>query len=466
MEVCGSEALAFGSFIVLARLLAPADFGIVSQATLMVMGAQLVLQQGLPEALVQRQGLAESHFDSAFWANLTLGGGIMAMFLAGAPLIASALDEPRLAQVLRWLSPTLLMFAASRIVLARLRRHLQFQGLLYMNVAATAAGAATGIVMALAGFGLWSLVAQQWAYAFAGLVIGWTFCRWRPMFRLVRGHIREFWTFSRFTILEAVLAFCARRLDLLILGLFWPAAEIGYYFLANRLLFSAGMMTYYSIGQLGLPILSKLTNDPEAFREAIYRMAKLVSLSCLPTLIGLALIAPMLVPLTFGAEWSASIAPFQALSALSVFYALNLSIGQIMLAAGYARECAMLSALSVVLFLLAVGIAAPHGITAAAFAGGIANMLVLPAYLLSLKRLFGIDLGRLLRDQAPLWAASLGMVVGVLWCQQAVDADLGPWPALILSTTVGAGIFIAVMAAMALADLRDIYLSFAGLWRS
>ena len=64
IEVVGSEALAFGSFVVLARLLIPEDFGVVSQATLLIMMTQLVLQQGLPEALVQKQDLSAAHFDT------------------------------------------------------------------------------------------------------------------------------------------------------------------------------------------------------------------------------------------------------------------------------------------------------------------------------------------------------------------------------------------------------------------
>lgn len=465
MEVVGSEALAFGSFVVLARLLIPEDFGVVSQATLLILTTQLVLQQGLPEALVQKQDLSAAHFDTAFWTNLMLGGLTMLALIAGADLVAIALAEPGLGEVLRWLAPTLVLFAAGRVVLAKLRRELEFQGFMLMSIAATLAGAIAGIALAAAGFGIWALVAQQWVHGVVGLAMAWLYSGWLPQPRLLWHHLRELWAFSSLTVVDALLRFSTRRFDLLILAIFWSATEVGYYFLAVRLLFSAGMLTYYSMSHLGLPILAKLTVDSASHREAIYRTFRLVSLGCLPTLIGLGLVASTMIPLLFGVEWAGSVAPFQMLCAFSIFYALALMSGQVLLSAGHARDAMMLSGVNVVLFLLAVTFAAPHGITAAALAGGLANMLATPIYLKVLQRRFGIDLRRMLKEQIPAWLATLGMVVIVLWGQQLLAGVVGPWGILALSITVGAGVFVTTMFVLAHAEMREIYFSFAHMWQ-
>ncbi|MGI9509491.1 MAG: lipopolysaccharide biosynthesis protein [Geminicoccaceae bacterium] len=459
VEVMGTEVLAFGAFIMLARLLLPDEFGVVAQATLFILTAQLVLQQGLPEALVQKDDISEAHVDSCFWANLILGL-IAALFLALlAPVLAWLLAEPALAKVLIALSPTLVLLSASRIILAKLRRAFRFQGFMVLNVAATFGGALTAITLAAAGYGVWSLVAQQWVYGLIGLITGCVVAGWTPRFRFDLGHVRELWAFSSFTVLEAMLAFCARRLDLLILALFWSAHEIGFYFLANRLLFSVGMLTYYSISHLGLPFLARLAVDPEAYREAIYRTLRLVSLACLPSLIGLALVAPLFVPLLFGDEWTNSVAPFQGLAAFSIFYALVLMGGQVLISAGFAKDAMILSAVTMVLFLASVTAAAPFGITWTAIAGGFANLIALPIYAIQLRRRFAIDLKRLAHEQMPCWLAALAMSAAVLSLSSGLAETFMPVTQLLLQIVVGACTFIGVMALLARRELMELWAS-------
>jgi len=460
IEVMGSEVLAFGAFVLLARLLLPDHFGVVSQATLFILTAQLVLQQGLPEALVQKDDISEAHVDSCFWANLGIGAFAAILLAAVAPLAAALLAEPLLMPVLITLSPTLILLAASRIILAKLRREFRFKGFMALNVAATFAGALAAVSLAATGHGVWSLVAQQWIYALVGLVAGCLVAGWTPRLRFDVNHIREMWAFSSFTVLEAVLGFCARRFDLLILAVFWSAHEIGFYFLANRLLFSAGMLTYYSISHLGLPFLARLVGDKEAYREAIYRTLRLVSLACLPSLIGLALVAPLLVPMLFGDVWAKSVAPFQGLAAFSIFYALILMSGQVLISAGHARDAMILSAVTMVLFLVAVAIAAPFGITWAAIAAGLTNMLALPIYGLQLRRRFGLDLMRLFREQVSCWLAVAMMTAVILGLPEGLTSALTPVAQLLLDIIMGASTFIAVMMVLSRHELLELYSTF------
>jgi O-antigen/teichoic acid export membrane protein len=272
--------------------------------------------------------------------------------------------------------------------------------------------------------------------------------------------LRAMWSFSSFTVLEALTAFCARRLDLLILAWFWSAREIGFYFLANRLLFSAGMLTYYSISHLGLPFLARLQSDPVAYRGALYRTMQLLSLACMPTLIGLALVAPIMIPFLFGEQWASSVAPFQALAALSIFYAFALMCGQILIAAGHAKDAMILSGITMLLFLAAVAIAAPYGITYAAVAGGLANLLVLPVYFGRLRRRFGLDLRRCFREQLPCWTATTLMAAAVLSAMPWMMAHLPPIAQLLAASLIGAATFILVMVILARHELLIILASF------
>lgn len=191
MEVSGTEVLAFASFVLLARLLTPDDFGVVSQASLFILTVQLVLQQGFPEALVQMDEVDDDYFETSMWANITLGAAAALLLAAAAPFLASILSEPALAPVLVGLAPTLILLAANRIYLAKLRRSFFFQKFMLLNVVATLAGALGATTLALNGFGLWSLIAQQWLYALTGLIVGFACTGWLPGLRFRVDHMRS-----------------------------------------------------------------------------------------------------------------------------------------------------------------------------------------------------------------------------------------------------------------------------------
>lgn len=459
IEVLGTEVLAFGTFVLLARLLVPDDFGLVAQASLLILTLQLIIQHGFPEALVQMEEAGDVHFGTAFWANLGIGIAAAVALMIAAPFAGAILDEQAFASVLIALAPTIVLLSANRIYLAKFRRERRFRDFMITNVLATGAGALTATIMAINGYELWSLVAQQWFYALVGLIVGYVRTGWLPGLYFEKHSLRAMAPFSSFTVLEALSAFCARRLDLLILALFWSAHEIGFYFLANRLLFSAGLVTYYTISHLGLPFLARLVGDQAGYKEAIYRTMRLLSLACLPALMGLMLVAPTMIPLLFGEDWAPSVRPFQALAAFSIFYAMALMCGQILIAAGEAMEAMILSGVTMIIFLAAITLAAPYGISYAAAAGGLANLLVVPAYLYRLRCRFGIDLKRVLSEQRPYWIATASMVAVVLYADSWMVAHLEPILHLLAASFAGAATYLFVMVLLARNDLLELYAS-------
>lgn len=169
----------------------------------------------------------------------------------------------------------------------------------------------------------------------------------------------------------------------------------------------------------------------------------------MPTLVGLALVAPVMIPLVLGEEWAASVAPFQALAALSIFYALALMGGQILIAAGHAQDAMNFSGVAMVFFLAAVALAAPYGITYAAAAGGLANLPILPIYLRRLRHHFGIDLKRSLFEQLPCRNATAAMVAIVLSLQPWIAVHLQCAIQLLVQRLTGAATIIIVLIILA-----------------
>lgn len=466
VEVMGAELFAFAAFIISARLLLPNEVGIVAQAALFVMTGQLILHQGLGEALIQSDEVDERHFSSAFWLNLAIGATAALLLIASADLVGYLLAEPGLPPVLRALAPTLILFAASGIFQAKLRRSLLLRGFAFASISASLSGGLVAVVLAWSGYGVWSLVAQQWTYAAISMTVFAVCSGWLPALTIDWNHVRRLGAFGGLATISAFLQFAMRRLDLMILGIFLSSAQVGFFSVANRLMLSAGMLTYYSIQQIGLPVLSRLAHDRAAHLEAISRTLRLVSLLCLPILVGLALVADIMIPLALGEKWRGSVLPFQILSAFGIFYALSLIAGQILLSAGFAGLFVRLSFVNVVMFLAAVTLAAPYGMAAAALSGGVANMLAVPIYGMALRRTLGVSLRRCALDQWPIWTAT-GMMVSVvlIWSHLAsgVVGDIG---LLIGRVVAGGGTFVIVMLLLCYDDVKEICGSFAEMLHS
>jgi PST family polysaccharide transporter len=145
--------------LVLARLLVPADFGVVAAATVLVSFSQTLADAGLGRAIVQRADRVDESSTTAFWMNLVLAGAVMLALVAAAPAIATFFRDARITDVVRVLALQVPLAAMCTVQVARLQRELAFKELFVVRLATAALPALVSIPMALHGHGYWALVA-------------------------------------------------------------------------------------------------------------------------------------------------------------------------------------------------------------------------------------------------------------------------------------------------------------------
>ena len=448
VEVVGAEFLAFCSFLVLTWLLAPEHFGVVALATISLMVAQIVLHQGIGEALVQKEAMDDDVFSSALWMNLILASAAALLLMIASSWIADVFSEPRFGPVLRAIAPLLLVYAVSGILQAKLRRDLRLKSFALASIGATLCGAIVAISMALMNFEAWSLVGRQWTYALVSTAVFLSCAAWWPKLMMLHAHVRTLAAFSLNTIGAALLRFGLRQVDLLFLGFHVPAKQVGLYFLATRILNMVGQITYQSIQKIGLPVLSRMQHDPAKHRAGVVTILRVTCLVCLPVFLGMTTTADLFVPMVFGSGWSGSIPPFRMQSAFIIFFALSLIANQVLLSFGYAGTVLRISMFNVALFISAVALAAPYGITATAFAGGLANMLCFPVYLYILRRKLEINLHKLLGELLPIGVAGTIMAAAVLAFRHVSAGGFDPVAELGLSILTGAVTFAGAVFAL------------------
>lgn len=336
-ERWSSRLLTLTVFAVLTRLLSPEDFGLVSLATAFMAVLQVFVDSGFSKALIQRKQLDEKDASTAFWTSLGMAIALYVLLFFAAPLLETALRTPGLSDVLRVLGLTLPITALSQTPAALLEREFAFKALSIRQSVGTLAGALVAIPVALLGFGVWALVAQVLAAAVTSVVTLWASTSWRPRFEYSLGSLRALWSVGVSVLGIELLDAIQANIDKVIVGAFFGASDLGFYYLAQRVGTILIELVTSVISRVSLTTFSRVQDDLPRLNR-IFRNLTFVAAAVSFPIFGLvAALAPQLIPLVFGPGWGASIpilwvlAPGWALGTIMYFDRA------VMLATGHAR---------------------------------------------------------------------------------------------------------------------------------
>jgi len=388
----GMQAIAFFIFLILARLLEPAAFGMIAIATVFVAFIEVFIDQGFADALIQRAELEPEHLDTAFWISILTGSllTIAAVLLSGS--IAQAFGEPQLASVLAWLSLGILLGALSSTQQALLKRQLAFKALAVRAILAKFAGGAVGIAMAFLGFGVWSLVAQILIDGTVAAIVLWLASDWRPGLRFSRSCFTELFLFGVNSVGFRVLNFFNRRSDDLLIGYFLGPTALGYYTVAYKILLTLTKLLIYVVDSVAFPAFSRLQADLGQMRRAFYKAIQFTSLVAFPVFVGVSLLAHEIILGLYGQKWSAAIPVMQILALVGVLHSVLFFNYAVMLACGRPAWRLGIILLNAVANVIAFMLVVRWGIVAVAAAYVIIGYLLWPVSLGAVKRLIQINL--------------------------------------------------------------------------
>jgi PST family polysaccharide transporter len=311
----GSQFVSFATYTVLARLLSSRAFGLVAMAWVYVSLIQIFVRQGLGDAIVQRKDLQRDHLNSTFWIVCLISSVFCFLSVVLSVPVARFFKEPQVASVITWLSLFFPLNALSAVPTAVLVRHLNFRAIAMSSLAGVTGGSAIGIVMALTGWGIWSLVAQQLSGAFLNCAMLWLLVPWRPAFRFSARHMRDLSGFSIGIAANDLLWFVSQRSDQAVVGHSFGSLSLGPYSLATKIvaLLHDGLIGL--LQSVAFPVFSKLQDEPRKLEHAVYRFCELSSFVAFPLFGGIAVMSPELVPILFGTRWLAAIPLLQVLAA-------------------------------------------------------------------------------------------------------------------------------------------------------
>lgn len=387
------ELFAFITFVVLARwFLDEADFGIVALANGFVAFAGLLFRNGFITALIQRPEIDDRHRSAAFWSGMLLSVAAAIAVSALAWPLGSVTDEPRLPHVLQALAFSLVPLAAGTVHEAELRRRLEFRSMAARGFVAAVLGSIAAIAAAIAGAGVWSLVVQSWTTSVASSVMLWLLLPWRPALKLPLREARELLPMGLSVTGLAVVNLGGRIVDRLIIGIVLGVSELGFYYVAQRIIQSVQTVLIQGLNGVALPAFSEANGDLVRVRRGYLFAVHICTAATFPVFLGIALVAERLVTALFGPDWETAATVMQVL-ALGALPASLMFLNQPLLIAigqpNRALRTAAIGTAMVVPFALA---GSAWGLVGVSVAVSLRQLIMTTVWLVVIRRATGLNL--------------------------------------------------------------------------
>ncbi len=327
-------ALRLGAIAVLARLLAPADFGLVAMVTAITGFLAMVKDAGLSMATVQRTRISHDQVSALFWVNVGMGLGLVMVTAALGPVIARIYGEPRLSGITAALAGGFFFSGLTVQHQALLRRQMRFAALAGIQVGSVMVGSTAAIVSAGFGAGCWALVAMHVATAATAAVGVWVACGWRPRWPARWRGVRSLLAFGGNLTGGNLLAYACRSLDKVLLGAVWGPEPLGVYTRAYEMLLAPVRRINAPLGSVMIPALSRLQGQPERFRRTYQRAVSTVVAAGVPAVAFAFVCADRLVVVLLGEGWSAAVPVFRALAPAGLIATFNFAAGWVFIPLG------------------------------------------------------------------------------------------------------------------------------------
>lgn len=289
--------------IVLARLLAPEDYGVIALVTVFTSILQVFVDSGLGTALVQKKNADEADFSSVFYFNVLVCLTLYAGMFVAAPAIAKFYDNPIYIPLVRVLSLTLVISGLKNIQQAYVYRHMIFKRFFFSTLGGTIASAILGILMAYAGFGVWALAAQYVSNTAIDTLILWITVPWRPKKRFSWTKLKSLLSYGWKLLVSALLDTGYTSLWNLLIGKVYSSADLSFYDQGSKYPKAIIGTISNSIDSVLLPTMS-IVQDDRAQIKSMTRRSIVTSVYVMaPLMMGLAGCAEPLVSLILTDKW-------------------------------------------------------------------------------------------------------------------------------------------------------------------
>jgi lipopolysaccharide exporter len=447
LSFCAGKALVLVSTIILARILAPNDFGVVAIALVFITYADVVTDLGVAQALVFLP-LDRRRSDAAVMVCLVVSATFVLLAMLAAPMVASFFGHPEITGMFRALSLALLLRASGQVPDALLRKGLRFRPRTIAELSRALVQGSLSIVLALLAFGPWAIIDgylagcavwSLWLWKALGYRPGASLWRWRG------AGLRPMLAFGLPASGTALLLCLVFNVDYLIVGRLLGATALAYYTLAFRIPELVIISVFNVISVVAFPLFSRVRDDRSRLHRGYLFGLRVQAIYGAAAGVGLAMSAPLVVPVVLGPRWGAAVVPLEALAIYAAFRSVGLGPHEAFRGIGRPDLLIKLSLLRFAVVVVALLLGVRYGIDGVAWAQAAAALPLALVMQVVASRVLAIPLREIARALQPAIAVGLSVAVAMAPFRFLMaGADLMALPLSIVAGIAGAALAVAL----------------------
>jgi lipopolysaccharide exporter len=417
MVMC--TVLRFGKVMIMARLLAPQDFGMMAIVISVTGFLQVFTDLGVSTAIIHYRDISQSELSSLYWLNVLVGALLMLMLVGASPEISRLIyRKPELEPVLMLMSANFLLLATGQQLRVMAEKTLRFSILAKIDILATVCGGVIAVVWAWRAPSVYPLLADALAVSCVQTALLWLFVAqgWRPDLRLRIREIERFLKFGSYMLGSGFVNHLNRGADILVGGTFFPAAALGVYSLPRNLCLNISGAANSIITRVGFPVMAKAQEDRAFLRSIYLKTLRMTASVNFPIYLALAFFSRDVVLVVFGAKWVSAAPLLVFLAIWGMFRSCGNPSGSLVYAVGKARLGFWWNVAQLCVVFPVAWIASHFGIEGLAV-GQVAFMagLLLPTWYFLIRSSCGARLGEyMMTFLSPLATGFFAVFVGRL----------------------------------------------------
>lgn len=380
--------------IIMARLLGAEAYGLVMMAMIFITLAEFLVRETITDALIQQKDLQPGHLDAVFWSMCGISGGLALCIVVFADSVASLYAEPRVAEYLIWLWPTVVFIGVSGVPVAILRRNLEFRMLAVRATAGIVAGGTVGITMAVLGYGPWSLIGQRLVQVAVNNILPWFAVDWRPGLKATRGHIRDIRGFSANMLGLRTTELLSVQTPTFLIGTLLGPVALGQFTIAWRIVEALSFVVVTPVRFVAQPAFASMQRSADRAAELLRNVTEVSALFTFACFMGLAAVAGPTIAVLLGPGWEPTAPVLRILCLVGVFLSIERLQQAYCLALGRAGQLFALSFAELLLGVALMFVAVQYSLILVAAAFTARYYLLWPARFYIVKKVAGVNIWR------------------------------------------------------------------------
>lgn len=403
----GTQITVFFISILLTRLLEPSEFGLIGMIAILMSIGNALVDNGMGSSLLRTTNPSQVDYSTVFYTNLIASLFVYLLVFICAPWVSLFYEQPSLTLIIRVYSLSFIIASFSIVQSTKLNKEMRFKTQMLINIPSLVVGGIVGILLAYKGYGVWSLVFMNIFMSIVSTLMLWLVSGWRPQFVFDKERFTHHFNFGYKLTLSSLINSIFNNSYHIIIGKFFPPAQLGFYTRANSLKQLPVDNITSAISKVSYPLLASIQDDSEKMRRVYGKMITQILFWLTPLLLTAVIIAEPLFRVLLTEKWLPAVPYFQVLCFVGIIFPWHNTNLNILKVIGRSSLFLKLEMVYNVLILCSLLLIFPFGIMGLVWGQVVAIVISLVINVFFSGRLIGYNLAKQLKDILPILILSI-----------------------------------------------------------